>query len=112
MTTPAVTALAGIVPVAVAGGVALNITDRALGKRREGRAPAPKARSMSKAQRLEIVKAAFRLRLTATQARQFTKDTGRKLPTLTQAKNTMKEVERLRRDQLGGTSFHNRRRGL
>ncbi len=38
----AVTALTGIVPVAVAGGVALNITDRALGNRRskaEGRQP-------------------------------------------------------------------------
>lgn len=108
MTTPAVTALAGIVPVAVAGGVALGITERALGKdRAPGRAP--RARSMSKGERLEIVKAAFRLRLTATQARQFTKQTGRKLPTLAQAKKTMGEVRRLQQSRLGGQSFHNRR---
>ncbi len=109
MTTPAVTALAGIVPVAVAGGVAVGIADRALGQRRQARgAPAPRARSLSKGERLEIVKAAFRLRLTAPQARQFTKDTGRKLPTLTQAKKTMREVQRLQ--QTGGGL--GRRRGL
>lgn len=113
MTTPAVTALTGIVPVAVAGGVALGITERALGNRREARAaPAPRARSMSKGERLEIVKAAFRLRLTPTQARQFTKQTGRKLPTLAQAKKTMNQVRQLQQSQLGGKSFHNRRRGL
>jgi len=107
MTTPAVTALTGIVPVAVAGGVALGVTERALGG-----APAPKARSMSKGERLEIVKAAFRLRLTSAQARQFTKNTGRKLPTLAQAKKTMGEVRKLQQARLGGGSFHNRRRGL
>lgn len=115
MTTPAVTALTGIVPVAVAGGVALNITDRALGNRREVRGPVPaqkKARSMSEGERLKIVKAAFRLRLTTAQARQFTKNTGRKLPTLAQAKKTMNEVRRLQQSRLGGQSFHNRRRGL
>lgn len=112
MTTPAVTALTGIVPVAVAGGVALGITERALGNRRQVRGAAPKARSMSKGERLEIVKAAFRLRLTTSQARQFTKNTGRKLPTLAQAKKTMAEVRKLQQASLGGQSFHNRKRGL
>lgn len=110
MTTPAVTALTGIVPVAVAGGVALGVTERALGNRKSAPARrAPKARSMSKGKRLEIVKAAFRLRLTTAQARQFTKNTGRKLPTLAQAKKTMGEVRRLQESRLGGQSFHNRR---
>ena len=113
MTTPAVTALTGIIPVAVAGHVALSVTERALAQRRrersEGRRNKPQT---SKAKRLEIVKAAFRLRLTTAQARQFTKNTGRKLPTLAQAKKTMGEVRRLQQSRLGGQSFHNRRRGL
>ena len=112
MPTAAVGALTGIIPVAVAGGVAVGITDRALGNRRGAPAPAPKARSMSEGERLKIVKAAFRLRLTTAQARQFTKQTGRKLPTLAQAKKTMGEARRLQESRLGSQSFHNRRRGL
>lgn len=111
--TSAVGALTGIIPVAVAGHVALSLTERALGKRQRERREARRNKpQISKSERLEIVKAAFRLRLTATQARQFTKNTGRKLPTLAQAKKTMGEVRRLQQSLLGGQSFHNRRRGL
>ena len=110
MVSPAVGALTGIVPVAVAGGVALAVTDRALGQRGKAAAPPRRTRVLSKSEKLEIVKAAFRLRLTTAQARNFTKQTGRKLPTLTQAKKVMGQVQRLQQRPMGGGL--KRRRGL
>lgn len=112
MTTGAVGALTGIIPVAVAGGVALGITERALGQRGKSEPPSFHNRKLSKGETIEIVKAAFRLRLTATEARAFTKRTGRKLPTLAQAKKTVAKARSLQNTKQLGAGGLKRRRGL
>jgi len=65
---------------------------------------------ISKAERLNIVKAALRLRLTPGGARDFTANTGRKLPTLKQAKKIIGRIQPAQRTSFGGG--FKRRRGL
>ncbi len=110
--TSAVGALTGIIPVAVAGHVALSLTERALGKRRREQREARRKPQISKAERLDIVRAAFRLRLTTAAARDFTKNTGRKLPTLAEAKRVMARARRLQNPQRMTGGGLKRRRGL